>query len=70
MVTEYVKSPFLDAKGKPVAVGAKAPDESEENLAAYRSMGLIGTEAEVEKETGMDVGRPGKAAARKARSTK
>jgi len=66
MATEYVMEPFLDAKGRKTVVGAKAPDESKENLDAYRRMGLIGSEKEVEAaNAGVDAGRPGKAATSK-----
>lgn len=33
---------FLDAKGKLVSPGSKAPDESDENIEKYLTMGLIG----------------------------
>lgn len=65
MATEYCKEVFLDAKGKRTEIGAKAPDESADNLARYRELGLIGEEAAVEAATGKDVGRKGKAATRK-----
>ena len=69
MATEYVKEVFLNAKGQRTVAGDKAPDESAENLNRYRELGLIGEEAEAEEATGLDVGRPGKAATRKTTKT-
>ena len=69
-MTEYVKEVFLDAKGQRTVVGDKAPDESVDNLQRYRELGLIGTESVVEKATGLDVGRRGKAATRKTTKAK
>lgn len=53
-------------------VGDKAPEEDAQNLAKYRALGLLGSEAEIEADhPGKDVGRPGKAATRKpAKSAK
>jgi hypothetical protein len=47
---------FLDAKGKLVSPGSKAPDESDENIKKYLDMGLIG-------------GKPGKAPTKKKPTT-
>lgn len=68
MTTEYAKESFLDAKGRRLMPGDKAPDESADNLKHYRALGLIGAEAAVEAATGIDVGRRGKAATRKTKA--
>ena len=65
MASEYVIWPFLNAKGKMMKTGDKAPNETEDNLDVYRGHGLIGTEEEAEEAGGNDVGRNGKAADRK-----
>lgn len=69
MAAEYVLERFLNAQGKCMEVGDKAPDEDAQNLNHYRSYGLIGGEQDVEtRYPNKDVGRPGKAATRKAKS--
>lgn len=68
MATEYCKETFMDAKGRITVVGEKAPDESADNLNRYRELGLIGPEAVVEKATGLDVGRRGRASTRKTKA--
>ena len=69
MATEYVIETFLNAQGKRMHVGDKAPEEARTNLEKYRGLGLIGTEAEFEaRHPGSDVGRKGKAATRKSKA--
>ena len=72
MAGEIVLERFLNAQGKRVEAGDEVPDENEQNLAKYRSLGLIGkpTQSHSEKEAAEKEAAEKKAAEKKAAEKK